>query len=251
LLRKTFIHLPGVGEDTERALWRSGCDSWETLLGGLDRFSLGTADKVMAERVLQRSIDALEKREHWYFTHALGTKEAWRAYPEFRDESVYLDIETDGGRSGRSITTIGMWDANGFTGLVRGRDFDRFPDIIGKYRMMVTFFGTGFDVPLLMKAFPTVTFDQIHLDLCPTLRRVGLQGGLKKIEKQLGISRGEDVDGMNGLDAIRLWQRFRQFRDESALETLLAYNREDVENLVALAEIAYERMTAKTLPSQS
>jgi uncharacterized protein len=227
LLEKTFIHLPGVGEETERSLWAAGCQSWLCLLDGLDTYSIGSADKRMAERVLSRSIEAFEKREHWYFTNALGIREAWRAYPSFRNDAVYLDIETDGGRSGRSVTTIGMWDSNGFTGLVKGRDFDRFPDLIGKYRT-------------------TVTFDQIHLDLCPTLRRVGLQGGLKKIEKQLGISRGDDVDGMNGLDAIRLWQRYRQFRDESALETLLAYNREDVANLVHLAEYAYDRLYTKT-----
>jgi hypothetical protein len=247
LLERTFIHVPGLGEETERALWRAGCHSWSSLLGGLESYSIGSADRQMAERVLRRSVEALEKREHWFFTNALGIREAWRAYPAFRDEAVYLDIETDGGRSGRSITTIGMWDANGFTGLVKGRDFDRFPDLIGQYRMIVTFFGTGFDIPMLQKAFPTVTFDQIHLDLCPTLRRVGLQGGLKKIEKQLGISRGDDVDGLGGLDAIRLWQRYRQFRDESALETLLAYNREDVANLVHLAEVAFERLSAKIL----
>jgi uncharacterized protein len=246
LLEKTFIHLPGVGEETERSLWAAGCQSWSCLLDGLDTYSIGSADKRTAERVLSRSIEAFEKREHWYFTNALGIREAWRAYPSFRNDAVYLDIETDGGRSGRSVTTIGMWDSNGFTGLVKGRDFDRFPDLIGKYRMIVTFFGTRFDIPMLQKAFPTVTFDQIHLDLCPTLRRVGLQGGLKKIEKQLGISRGDDVDGMNGLDAIRLWQRYRQFRDESALETLLAYNREDVANLVHLAEYAYDRLYTKT-----
>ena len=169
--------------------------------------------------------------------------EAWRAWPEFREKTVYLDIETDGGRSGSAITTIGLYDKEGFTGLVRDVDLGNFPDIISRYSMIVTFFGAGFDLPMLQKRFPHVRFDQIHLDLCPTLRKLGLRGGLKSIEKQLGLARGDDTDGLTGLDAIRLWRQ-HQRGHRTALETLLAYNREDVVNLETLAEYAYDRLKA-------
>ena len=112
--------------------------------------------------------------------------------------------------------------------------------------MIVTFFGIGFDVPMLLKRFPRLPMDQIHLDLCPTLREVGFKGGLKKIEKELGIARGEDTDGLNGRDAIYLWRRYERNRDEAALATLIAYNREDVVNLETLAQIAYDRMREST-----
>ena len=169
--------------------------------------------------------------------------EAWRAWPDFRDRCVYLDIETDGGRTGSAITTIGLYDKDGFTGLVRHNDLGNFPDIISRYSMIVTFFGASFDLPMLQKRFGSVRFDQIHLDLCPTLRRLGLKGGLKSIEKQLGLSRGEDTDGLTGLDAIRLWRRYER-GDQNALDTLIAYNREDVVNLEILAEHAYTRLKA-------
>ena len=111
--------------------------------------------------------------------------------------------------------------------------------------MIVTFFGLGFDVPMLQKRFTSIPFDQLHLDLCATLKRIGFRGGLKKIEKQLGWNRGDELDGLNGLDAIRLWSEYCRGREES-LDTLIAYNREDVVNLEKLAEIAYVQLEAMT-----
>ena len=84
------------------------------------------------------------------------------------------------------------------------------------------------------------------MDLCHTLKRLGYRGGLKKIEKQLGINRGEDTDGLNGMDAIRLWREYLR-GNEASLDTLIAYNQEDVVNLERLAEIAYSKMERETL----
>ena len=109
---------------------------------------------------------------------------------------------------------------------------------------MVTFFGLGFDIPMIRKRYPNLVLDHVHLDLCPTLREVGLRGGLKKIEKELGIARSEDTDGLSGRDAITLWRRYERYGDEKALEILIAYNREDVVNLETLAQIAYDKMKA-------
>lgn len=243
MLERTFLHIPGVGAHTERALWAAGCHSWADLAGGLDRFSCGAAGRDEVARHLDWSQEAFAKGHHQFFARGLGMGEAWRAWPDFRDRCVYLDIETDGGRSGSAITTIGLYDKDGFTGLVRDVDLGNFPDIISQYSMVVTFFGAGFDLPMLQKRFAHVRFDQIHLDLCPTLRKLGLRGGLKAIEKQLGLARGDDTDGLTGLDAIRLWRQ-HQRGDRKALETLVAYNREDVVNLETLAEYAYNRLKA-------
>ncbi len=40
---------------------------------------------------------------------------------------------------------------------------------------------------------------------------------------------------MTGVDALKLWEKFSTERDAEALELLLRYNREDVENLESLA----------------
>ena len=246
MLTRTFCHIPGLGAITEREMWRSGCDAWQTYLAEPDRFSVGSASREIVRATLDASQAALHEGHHQYFASALGMTHAWRAWPDFRDKCVYLDIETDGGQSGSSITTVGLYDGNEFTCLIKGEDLGNFPDIISRYSYIVTFFGSGFDLPMLKKAFPHVTFDQIHLDLCPTLKQLGYKGGLKKIEKQLGLSRGDETDGLTGLDAIRLWREYKR-GDDDALRTLIEYNREDVVNLETLANIAYTRLRKRHL----
>ncbi|RYG32214.1 exonuclease [bacterium] len=244
MLENTFVHVPGIGPATEVALWSQGCLTWADFLGG--DFDSRTANRDEMLRHLDLSGIALAQGNSRYFDHALGTSEAWRAFPNFRESVLYLDIETDGGQHGNSITTIGMYDGDRFTCLIKGRDLDDFPQYLEDKAMLVTFYGNGFDLPMLRKRFPGVRLDHLHVDLCPTLRQLGLRGGLKKIEKQLGIDRGEDTDGLSGYDAIRLWRRYEVLHDDRALETLVAYNREDVVNLEYLADYAYKALRART-----
>jgi uncharacterized protein YprB with RNaseH-like and TPR domain len=73
----------------------------------------------------------------------------------------------------------------------------------------------------------------LHRDLMYDCWAQSLYGGLKKVEIRLGIHR--DTEGVDGIEAMRLWERFRRQTEMEALEVLLRYNREDVENLEALA----------------
>ncbi len=73
------------------------------------------------------------------------------------------------------------------------------------------------------------------------LKRLGYKGGLKKIEQQAGISRQSDVSGLNGYDAVRLWQKYRRGK-KKALDLLIRYNQEDVINLKTLMHMGYEQM---------
>lgn len=131
-----------------------------------------------------------------------------------------------------------MYDGSEYRCLVQGEDLESFRDLITHYSMIVTFFGSGFDLPVLQKRFRGLEFDQIHLDLCPTLRDIGYRGGLKKIEKEFGIERSEETQGLTGLDAVYLWRRHR-YGSSEALERLIAYNREDVVNMKTIADQAF------------
>jgi uncharacterized protein YprB with RNaseH-like and TPR domain len=246
VLRKTFCHIPALGKETELSLWSQGCDDWDTYLANPKEFRTGSASRDDVTRAVEKSKEALETGNYQHFRRSLG-QEAWRAWPEFEQSCVYLDIETDGGRSGNAVTIVGLYDGAEFTALVRGIDLGNFLDSISNYGLIVTFFGTSFDLPMLEKKFYGHKFDQIHIDLCFVLKRLGYSGGLKKIERQLGISRADEVDGLTGLDAVRLWNRYER-GDEGALKTLIAYNEEDVVNLKTLAKIAYDGLVAKTVP---
>jgi uncharacterized protein YprB with RNaseH-like and TPR domain len=188
----------------------------------------------------------LESFEHRYFAKRLPKSEIWRVFPEFRNKTVYLDIETDGGFHGEAITVIGLYDGSEFKTYVRGENLLEFEDEIQRYSLLVTFFGTGFDLPIIRRCFPHLKLDHLHLDLCPVMRRLGYRGGLKAIERQLGITRGVMAEGLSGRDAIQLWKAFSRGH-QRALETLIEYNREDVVNLEKLAEITYAKLRESTM----
>ncbi len=242
MLQRTFIHVPGIGKLTEQSLWKQGCVDWSSYCTGAGKYSTGRADRSEVRRFLERSEEALAIGEHQFFRKHLGLRDAWRAYRAFKESAVYLDIETDGA----SVTMIGMYDGSSFTCLTRGENLENFRDAISRYSLIVTFCGGTFDLPILERAFGPI-FDQIHIDLCPMLRKLGFRGGLKKIEKDLGIQRPDGIDGLTGHDAVLLWRRYRMLGDNGALQRLIAYNREDCINLERLAEIACDRMERATL----
>jgi hypothetical protein len=71
-----------------------------------------------------------------------------------------------------------------------------------------------------------------HRDLMLDCWQRNLYGGLKAVERALGMSRR--LNDIDGLEAIRLWNRYEQHCDATALRLLLDYNKEDVLNLRAL-----------------
>jgi uncharacterized protein YprB with RNaseH-like and TPR domain len=98
-------------------------------------------------------------------------------------------------------------------------------------------------MPIVQRMFSDLSDNHIHIDLKYALQQLGYRGGLKAIEKKLGISRSSETDGMDGGGAIILWQR-HILGDPHALELLLKYNCEDVENLEPLMEFAYRELRA-------
>ena len=246
MLESTFIHCSGIGEKTERALWEAGILDWSIYLAGggcsIPRHRKGVLDSYLAD-----SAERLEKRDYRWFARALPLREHWRALPAFHERTAYLDIETTGGPNGGLITVIGIYDGRSLRQYQRGIDLNRFLEDIQEFTTIVTFFGSGFDLPVLSRAFG-ITFPQIHIDLCFLLKRLGHSGGLKSVEQQLGIRRSEETRGLSGFDAVRLWWQWRS-GDRASLEKLLAYNAEDVINLERLLRIAYPLARNRTLGS--
>lgn len=240
MLTQTFLHIGGIGRTTERRLWESGCTFWENALAQPEAFSFGRVDRISVVSDLRKSQQALAEGNHQFFARKLKLRDAWRAFPEFRNSCVYLDIETDG----QAITMIGLYDGLEYVALLKNEDLGNFQDLISHYSLIVTFAGSMFDLPQLQRAFRNLRFDQLHIDLCPILRDVNVRGGLKKIEKLAGIQRAEDIDGLTGLDAVRLWRKWEQLDDRDSLNRLIAYNRADVVNLEKLMVWSYPKLVS-------
>jgi len=101
----------------------------------------------------------------------------------------------------------------------------------------VTYNGKTFDVPFIENYF-RIRLNHAHIDLRYILGSLGYRGGLKHCEIQLGIDRG-DLREIDGFFAVQLWHDYKRTQDPKALETLLAYNIQDVLTLESLMVIAY------------
>lgn len=250
MLKNTFVHIPGIGDQTERRLWDEGIISWDDFLENEDAVPLHGRTKQFVLSYVKESKKHLDKKNHHYFVDKIPRRELWRAYNEFKDSVAFLDIETTGLSSERhDITMIGVYDGKESKVFARGRNLSKFPSEIRKFKSIVTYNGARFDLPFIQSAFPDLSLHQIHIDIMYPLRRLGYRGGLKGIEKQLGIARSEDTDGLSGYDAVILWKKHLK-GDENALDILERYNIEDIENLKTLSNLAYNELKREYFPDE-
>jgi uncharacterized protein YprB with RNaseH-like and TPR domain len=146
--------------------------------------------------------------------------------------SAFLDIETSWERT---ITIIGIYrSGEGTTQLVAPRiDRTRLLEALEGITHLFTYNGTGFDLPVIERWLGISLAKKItHRDLMYDCWKRKLKGGLKGVERTLGIHR--DTEGVDGLQAMKLWAAYER-GDGDALELLLRYNKEDCENLEILA----------------
>jgi uncharacterized protein YprB with RNaseH-like and TPR domain len=250
VIESSFSFLPGVGVKTERAIWQQGLLSWAGFVSAPAIAGIGAARKALYDREVLSAIERHADGDARYFGVVLPSRDHWRLYEWLRTGAVYLDIETDS--CGR-ITVVGLYSRKGMRSFVRGESLDGvvLSKELRQYDLLVTFCGMTFDVPTLLRQFPDLPLDQPHMDLCAIGRRLGYRGGLKAIERRFGINRPDGVSGLNGADAVRLWNRWRHRRDHYALAGLLAYNQADCVNLEPLADAIYCRMVQSTSPSST
>jgi len=247
MLKRTFIHLPGVGPRREAHIWRQGLSTWEDFLAakrirGLSRERLG-----WLKGELKRSLAHLEDAA--YFARRLRAGEHWRLFRHFRPRAAYLDIETTGTVwPGLWVTVVGLYDGRNLRQFVKGYNLDKFPQTLREFDLLVTFNGTQFDLPVLQAYFPQLSLPPAHVDLRFLMARLGFKGGLKKIEPRFGIHRPDEVDGMDGYMAVLLWERYQR-GDKGALDLLLTYNREDVVNLEVLMDAAFGMERERLFPA--
>lgn len=239
MIQNSFIFLEGVKRGIESSLWQQGIGSWDAFLAKGRIKGLSAQRKSYFDRKLLEARRALYNLDSCYFKSILPASEYYRLYDFFKEDAVFLDIETTGLDHRRNdITVIGLFDGISTKTMIKNINLDHnlLRNELKNYKLIVTFNGSSFDVPFINKKYPDLLPDVPNFDVKVAASRIGLNGGLKEIERKLNISRGDLVNRFCGGDAVTLWKMYKATGDEHYLNLLVEYNEEDIVNLKKVAE---------------
>jgi len=235
-IENSFVLFPGIGEKTEKKLWKKGVTHWDDV----EDSSVSRKDRILAE--MDKARKNLNAGNSLYFKEKLPNKSLWRTYENFRDDVCFFDIETTGlDKKRNKVTTVSLHRGGETKTLVRGQDLtkERLEEEIFQSSVLVSFNGKRFDQPFLEHNYD-MNIKKPHIDLMYPCKRLGFSGGLKKIEKELRIER--DLEDIDGREAVKLWKKYEKNNNEDALDKLVRYNQYDTVNLQTLLEEVHQRM---------
>ena len=182
-------------------------------------------------------------------THGHASRAAWRnlkrqltpcvSSPE---HVLFLDIETTGlSHYYDEITVIGWSFGGQAKTIIKGQDPGPFQEDVAQAKALVTFNGKCFDSKFIERDFPETTLPEPHVDLRYLCRRVGLTGGQKAIERELGINLRGDLKDISGAAAVIFWHQYIR-GDQDALRQLICYNRADIAAMGAIFDETLSRL---------
>ncbi len=241
MIKNSFLFLEKISSLTEKKLWQQGFTHWDIFLKTKRIKGFSPLRKAYYDRKIREAAQALLANDSSYFASCLPQKETWRLYPSFQEEACFLDLEVD---SHRRIILLGLSDNYQTQFFIQGFNLEKeiIEKEINRHKLIITFNGSSFDLPKLKKQLK-INFSLPHIDLKPLCLRLGLQGGLKEIEKKLNLRRPQHLRG----NPVDLWKAFHASGDQEWLNLLLEYNREDIENLKWIMDYCYQKLKAKLL----
>lgn len=251
MIDHTFLHCYGIGPKTHRKLIKAGYTNWQSVLNNSGHLPIGHNLEAELIRELQRSQRALSEEDLKYFIEKLPTVEQWRILERFASKASYFDIETTGFSPYDSeITVISCLHRGSVHHFVRDENLDEFLMLLKDVKLLLSFNGASFDVPRTLDHFNIPELPCPHLDLRWQCFHLGYDGGLKRIEKELNIKRDSCLEEIDGLEAIRLWNRWKH-GDICAKELLLQYSSADVCSLELITKhIITERIAFLSVNGQ-
>src|SRR3989344_2854276 len=241
MLKNSFTFLPKVGRRTESRLWSQKILTWNDFLVKEKVKGFSKEKKEQCNLMLKQASKALIEEDANFFLK-FPLKEQWRLYEEFKEKVLFLDIEI--GTSNKELTVIGMFDGFEYGSFVKGVNLERdtFFKVLERYKLLVTFNGAAFDIPIIERYFNRA-IQMPHFDLKHAAASLGLKGGLKEIEIKLNLRRPSRLYG----NPVELWRAFHASKDREYLDLLLNYNEEDVVNLKPLADYCVKEIKKRLL----
>ncbi len=245
MIANSFIFLERVGDKLEQNIWKSGIYDWDAFLKIENIKGLSRHRKLYCDRKILNARKALYNFDSNYFLELLPQSEMWRLYDFFKEDAVFLDIETTGlSKNWDDITVFGLYDGINTKTMIKGinLNYDALKKELQKYKLIVTFNGASFDLPFIEKRYPGLLPKIPNFDVRSITNRLGLRGGLKNIEKELCIKRNSVIEKFYGGDALTLWKMYRATGDEHYIKLLVEYNEYDIINLKNVAEHCVKKM---------
>lgn len=245
MIKSTFCHLPGISLAEERSLWQKGLRDWDDLLCWAAVYYDEKRYHAL-QRAITQSQDAFELKSIGYFLAKLPTLETYRIYPDFSEQIFFLDIETDGLDEEAAITCLTVLNAGNIQSFLCTENLDAASKLFDKLQIAVTFHGTRFDIPRLLRRFPSFNMS-FHVDLAKILHSHKIRGGLKDTVRRFGWQHDQSLAITNGKEAAEAWADYLRSGNRSILEDLCAYNQADVRMLEFLMRTLTLRL-ARSIP---
>ncbi|MBU0460573.1 MAG: ribonuclease H-like domain-containing protein [Nanoarchaeota archaeon] len=236
MIKNSFIFLEKVGKRKEKSIWKQGIKDWHNFLQAKNVKGISMEKKFYYNRKVKEAQEALLNEDSAYFVGKMPQVEIWRLYDYFKEECGYLDVEVD---SYGKVVLVGISDYYHSNFFVKGVNLSKvmIEKELSKYKLLITFNGGSFDLPKLRKQFG-IENKMPHLDLKPLCVNLGLKGGLKIVEEELGLKRPPHLKG----NPVSLWKAFHASGDQEYLDLLIEYNREDIENLKGVMSVVYKKL---------
>lgn len=143
--------------------------TWREFLTRPELPGVSTARKSLYDEELHLASQACEAGDARYFRSKLKARDHWRLFETFKRGAVYLDIETTGVSADiGDVTIVGLYSRGRMTTLIQGDTLTeaRLNAALEGASLLITFFGSGFDLPFLKAKFPGIHLDVPHIDLC-------------------------------------------------------------------------------------
>lgn len=225
-----------MGPKTIASLNAAGIESWFDCLNRHEAIPFNGRRRRLFLEEVQKSILALEQENIAFFTEVFPPSEQWRVLAQFLHRAAFVDIETTGlSYQYAHISVIAACRGNSLHTFVYGENLDEFLSFADECDLIVTFNGSSFDLPFMERSFCIPDLGVPHLDLRWIAYHMGYRGGLKALERRMGIRRPARVMGIDGFEAVALFRRW-QAGDAAARDLLVSYCAADTIAARLLAE---------------
>jgi uncharacterized protein YprB with RNaseH-like and TPR domain/predicted nuclease with RNAse H fold/dephospho-CoA kinase len=244
MIQNTFLHFKHISRVSELELWKNGILTWNDYAKHYpEQLSLMASAQTQPDS--QISFDAFKQNNIDFFAKNIDRHEYFRLAVSFPEQVIFFDIETTGLSIYYDIITLVGWSIGNEYGVyINGDKYDALFDNITKAKIIITFNGTLFDLKFIKKNIATINVPSTHIDLRFFAKRVGLSGGQKSIEEQIGFKRKKNIEDIQGEAAPILWHKYRR-GDTNALKTLIEYNHADIEGMKAIFDECVHRVCAQ------